>query len=585
VTGSLRSTPPLLLGAYDANRCARAIHNRWDATLPEPEWEPDPASALLRDRGIAFEQSVRERLLHAWGDHVAEIADDLGTEGRIAATVGAMRAGIQVILGGQLPHDERGRRTGRPDLLLRMDGDGQGNRGASIYVPGDIKSHKTLQSRTTREVTISVLGSPTELRQVPGYGPILGTRLSDFLQLAHYSRMLDAVGFGPRSDERMGFIIGSDGLTDLDPSGLCLLWHDLNKPLFETYSRSRGSAKRSALERYDHEHDFRVKVALVAQDRVGESSDPAPLVEPIGQDECLTCKWQVTCEQTVSEDDASWAITSGRLAMREWLVLKAMGISSTVDLAALDPEDADFQRQFLAEVSDARRALKRLKAACVRAEMIVNSEQLRRLTPGPLDVPAADIEVDFDAEWDPDNRVYLWGLRIRQGQDDSSAVYEPIVDWSADFGAPLQAELAERCVSRLEELVAKAESQHKSIKIFHYNHVEVSQLREILGEARISRLKPHFFDLYGIVKEHFMGVYGLSIKHVAPVFGFEWRDDDAGGANSQVWIVEARRSQGLDKSQLEQRLLDYNEDDVEATARLRDGLRRAEVGTGLPSAS
>lgn len=579
MTGFLRSTPPLLLGAYDSNRCARAIHNRWDSTIPEPEWEPDPASALLRDRGIAFEQNVRERLLHAWGDSVVEIADDLGTEGRIAATVAAMSAGIQIIFGGQLPHDERGRRTGRPDLLLRQGGDAEGKSGTSCYVPGDIKSHKTVEARSTREVTVSLIGSPAERLQAPGYSPILSARLGDFLQLAHYSRMIDAAGFGPDSDERMGFIIGSDGLTDLDPSGLCLLWHDLNRPLFTTYSRSRGSAKRSALELYDHEHDFRVKVALAAQDRVGKPSDPEPLVEPVGQDECLTCKWQTTCEEMVPDDDASWAITSGRLKMREWLVLKGMGINTTVDLAALDPEDPDFQRQFVSEVSEGPAALRRLKAACIRAEMIVDGEHLRRISTGAIDVPTADIEVDFDAEWDPDNHVYLWGLRIRQRQDDSSAIYEPIVDWSADFGATLQAELAERCVSRLEELVAEAHSQGMTITIFHYNHVEVSRLRAIVGEARIGDLEPYFFDLYKFVKEHFIGVYGLSIKHVAPVFGFEWRDDDAGGANSQVWIVEARGAQGHEKSQLAQRLLDYNEDDVEATARLRDGLRRAVVGT------
>jgi len=579
VTGSLRPTPPLLLGAYASSQCARAIHNRWDATIPEPQWEPDPASALQRDRGIAFERSVRERLVEAWAGNVVELPDELDAEGRMAATTAAMRAGAAVILGGQLPHDERGRRTGRPDVLLRMGGDGAEKSDTFWYAPGDIKSHKTVDSRRTLEVRISLLDSPTELRQVPGYGPKVSERLGDFLQLAHYSRMIDAAGFGPGSDERLGFIIGSDGLTDLDPSGLCLLWHDLTKPRFTTYSRSRGSIKRSALERHDHEHDFRIKVALVAQERVGRPTDPEPLVVPIGQEECLTCDWKTTCEAIVPDDDASWAITSGRLTMREWLVLTGMGISTTVDLAALDPDDRDFQSQFVSEVPEGPKALKRLRAACIRAEMIVNGEHLRRTSAGAIDVPTADIEVDFDAEWDPDGHVYLWGLRTRQGQDDSSAVYEPIVDWRADFGATPEAELAERCVVRLEELVAEAHARDMSIKIFHYHHVEVSQLRSIVGEARISSLEPHFFDLLKLVNEHFIGVRGLSIKQVAPVFGFAWRDDDAGGANSQVWIVEARDAQGLNKRELEQRLLDYNQDDVEATARLRDGLREAESGT------
>ena len=31
---------PVLLGAYAAKTCARAIHNSWDPTITEPDWQP-----------------------------------------------------------------------------------------------------------------------------------------------------------------------------------------------------------------------------------------------------------------------------------------------------------------------------------------------------------------------------------------------------------------------------------------------------------------------------------------------------------------------------------------------------------------
>ena len=67
---------------------------------------------------------------------------------------------------------------------------------------------------------------------------------------------------------RDGRLVASDfPLADLDghlaDPGV-LTWLDLEAPLFETYSRTHGKAKRSALERYDHEQGFRVKVATAA---------------------------------------------------------------------------------------------------------------------------------------------------------------------------------------------------------------------------------------------------------------------------------------------------------------------------------
>ncbi|MGB8388656.1 hypothetical protein [Mycobacterium sp.] len=38
---------------------------------------------------------------------------------------------------------------------------------------------------------------------------------------------------------------------------------------------------------------------------------------------------------------------------------------------------------------------------------------LKRDEDGPVEIPAGDIEIDVDIEYDLDNRVYMWGAGVR----------------------------------------------------------------------------------------------------------------------------------------------------------------------------
>ncbi|MDQ5976063.1 MAG: family RecB-like putative nuclease, partial [Actinomycetota bacterium] len=399
---------PVLLGAYVAKQCARRVHNDWDATIPKGPWTPAPELQARLDAGIAYEEEVLAALIDTLGERCVDLrgADEFGT--RMERTVAEMTAGRELIIGGVLPDDRAGARSGRPDLLLRVSHPGE----PPTYVPGDVKGHRMVKAAKKGLLDYSTIEAPVVLEQAAGLAVRAGDRFSDYLQLAHYTRMLQACGFAPASGRRRGFIIGTDDLTDLGVTGYVFTWLDLDDPLFATFSRSQGTAVRSALERYDHEHGFRVRVAQRALERTGAAGDPMPLVVPVFVDECDLCPWLDVCLEELGPDAASVAITQGRLDVREWLALAARGIDTTEDLAAVDVDDEAFWADYLPEVAHQSKARDRLSTAVRRARMVLAGEVLQRTTSGPIVVPAADVEVDFDIEWDSANRVYLWGALV-----------------------------------------------------------------------------------------------------------------------------------------------------------------------------
>jgi len=546
----------VLLTGYDAKRCARRIHNEWDPAVEKVAWEVPPELQMRFDAGVAFEEAVFADLRETLGpSRCADLGDVRGKTQAVAATVAAMDADIEVILGGWLPDDLAGGRTGRPDLLLRVE--------PGRYVPGDVKAHKVTARRAKGALTYSTFETPADRLQVEGLAADTTARFDDHLQLAHYRRMLEAIGRAP-DGPAVGFIIGRDDLGALAANAHVLTWFDLDAPLFETYSRTHGKSKRSALERYDHEQGFRLKVATAA------SAGDAALVEPVFTDECDSCPWYDHCRSLVGDDTASANITAGRLSVREWTALAAAGVVGIEDLASLDVAAEAFQAAYLPEVTHLKDPLGRLSDAVRRARMIRDGLVIERTTTGPIPVPRADVEIDFDIEWDPDDQVYLWGALV--GRTDSEPAYHPIVSWDERDEAGWVRH-AEAFVTWVRGQVAAADAAGESLLVYHYSHAEPTYLKRLLGEDAVADILDRFVDLLPIVREHYFGVRGLGVKQVAPAFGFEWRDDDPGGLQSQLWLIDARTAEDAAvRDAGRERILAYNEDDVRATAALRKGL-------------
>ena len=547
--------PRPLLNAHAARRCARRTHNDFDNTIPRAPWEPEPALQTILDAGVAFEEAVFARLRELFPDSLADLTLITAKGPRIEATSTAMAAGSEIIIGGQLPDDRAGQRTGRPDILLLDPGSGPHFR----YWPVDIKNHSHATAAKRPNAWAAPLHSPTQREQVSFTSSPASSR-GDAFQLAHYVRMLQAAD-RMASGGSWGAIIGT---REIHPDTLSLVWHDLDNETELTFSRSQGNKPRSVMERYDHEHNFRAQVATVAQQRTGADSDPEPLVRPIGQAECSRCPYLDWCSEEGS-DLASWALSGGRLSVREWLALSRLGFATTAEIAALNP-DQEFLDLYLPEVSHVVDPEQRLHDAIRRCQLLTRNQQLAPLNDAPVHAPSYDIEIDLDCEWDSDEVVYLWGARIRRGETADYIAF-------SSFEQPdpgLNARLATRLLDWLLDQVEEANRTGQSLAVFHWASPEPIKLTSILGPDRVRDLiDNHFVDLLKWSRSNLFSVHGHGLKVIAPLTGFHWTHEDAGGLTSQEYVQTARGG-GPDAAAAQHWLLAYNEDDVAAMAHVRD---------------
>lgn len=545
---------PVALGGYHAKQCARVTHNLFAPGIREPA-APSPELVALRDAGIAFEAAILDELRDRFGDseRLVVLDADTGRDEQRRQTLAAMDAGVAVIAGALLPQVNG--RSGMPDVLIRYAGG---------YLPVDIKNHRTLNTSKRSEAWVSMLSAPDQLLTCAGYSD-RGTRWrDDVMQLAHYTRMLQELGYHPGLHR--GGIIGSSDLTGLVGDQHGITWYDLQAETITTYSASdpQRRKKRSALQRYDHEFAFRLEVAHAA-------ASGRELVRPYRIGDCNTCEWFEHCGAVAGDDDASFAIETGHLNVREWQYLyRQCGDGERLSVAALAQVDPDAHAEaFRIQSVGTQKPEDRLAKVIRRARMSCADIDYEQRGPGRPAVPCADIEVDFDIEWDGEGRIYQWGLRIRDGQDDTTARYEPVVSFDPldDHG---EAELADEFVSRIRRLRQLADREGNSLRVFHWHHPETSSTRRFAAVAEV--LDGLTCDLRQWFDAEYFARTSSSIKCVAGYFGFQWEVDDAGGLASQL-AIDVARGEGPEADAARQWCLRYNECDVAAQAAIRDGLR------------
>jgi predicted RecB family nuclease len=513
---------------------------------PRPQWSAD-------HRG--FSDGVLAQIVRS-GGRVVDLRDfrEPPAAEQEAACLQAMRDGADVIIGGRLPSADH--RAGRPDLLVRT---------ATGYLPGVVRAYRMFESRADNTLTtvsrLDSLGAPESLS---GARLRWRYRWHLTLRLAHYHRMLESLGLAVENAH--GLLIGNDPLDDY---GQAAIWVDLTEAALPRSGGQPGDhqgSSTSALERYDFEFARRVRVA-----RQAAEGEPAP--PPIRTRECEHCAWWPVCLPRFDPDDLSLQLAKLPLDAHEVATLREAGVTTVSDLTAADLDA--LLPAYLAAVDHRLGGEDRLRLAQRRAALVHSGVQLERLGSGPIDLPAATLEIDFDLETSATERIYLWGFWVTDTRTGESA-YHHFSDFR-HLEPDDELDLAVRALGWLRDLVERTDAH-----VYHYSAYERDQIERLararhhpLMEWAVQYSRERFVDLFPIVRQHFFGTEGLGLKVVASRgAGFAWRDADPGGLNSMRWFdeaVDADTDQA--RASARTRVLEYNEDDVRATWQVRTWLR------------
>ncbi|HMS12286.1 MAG TPA: TM0106 family RecB-like putative nuclease [Microthrixaceae bacterium] len=575
------------------------------------------------EAGRDFETHVFAALAAIESAAIVDTADRADAK---ALTAAAMERDAAVICGADLPDDITGRRTGKPDVLVRVDN----SDGAPAWLPVEVKHHRLTEAAAGHSLTFTDL---TEDRIDPQTATVAeGIRFrrdklrDDALQLAHYWRMLDNGGLAPRDGTTMA------GVVDRDEK---LWWIDLSEPRWNLWW---SEVPVSTLEWYDHEFAFRIDVIA---DTLRRNLDPSlkRKVVPVWTAECRACPWRGVCTSKLEADDHV-SLLPGNTYDR-FVRHRRLGTSTRSDVAHLDPgtawvmqgDNSSATTVDLAEVIRTARTsppdttvaalagkkrtaiqrlasvgittagdLTRLESATIayqgakvghlptvidQARAAVSGHPWRARGIDAVVVPRADVEVDVDMESSEDG-VYLWGAAVT---DSGGTRYVPFVTWEP-LTSTREAQVFSDFWAWLNRLRVDTVDAGFSFAGYHYSAAENVEMRRILGtgvaglpdaaEVETFIASDEWIDLRPVVSKQVITGHGMGLKEVAPLAGFRWRDDDAGGDASTVWYRGAVAGAGAGagaRDASRAKLLRYNEDDVLATCALRAWLSTAELPT------
>lgn len=523
--------------------CAhREVNFRNPLLADLPRRAPDEQQQMRFDEGNAYEETVFEVLCR-----VHKVVNNRQFDDPESSTRSAMARGDRVIVGPQLPTINH--RAGRPDVLLRH-GESPMSNGKWAYIPVDIKNSQPIDGkRKPRPLPISSLETPWLESAVPteiGEGK---PKDEHSLQLAHYWLMLTDLGYAP----------------DIEPVGAII---DVQQ---RVVWRLLDDGKDSVLAQSREEWEKRWEAILAM--RNGET----PLTRAVYREECKTCPWHDICEDAlIKEQHVSLVEGVGVVAVSK---LAEYGIETIPQLAALDHRLIGTDG-----FPDYPALSKNIDSA--RVYLHAGPYPFRRRGRSHVDVPRADVEIDFDVE--NDDVLYLLGNYVTRRQSNGSYDSGEYISFHYFDRTDPDEEGRQLAAfwSWLHTLVADTHAAGKSIAVYCYSggFAEIPRMKE--ASARNSHVpgvptvddiaqlaqQPWWVDLHTIVKEMHWPTRRMGLKDVAKLAGFSWDAADAGGGNSIVWYRTACNPLDPDAEELQRKLLQYNKDDVQATLHLRNWL-------------
>ena len=263
---------------------------------------------------------------------------------------------------------------------------------------------------------------------------------------------------------------------------------------------------------------------------------------------CKQSPWFEKC-RSLSEACNDLSLLN-RVWREEVAELERAGVKTIDELAA-----ASFE-----ELSHRAPGVRRDRLERMR-DQAVSIKKGKHMITGRVDFPEGKRALYFDIESDPLRDFdYLFGMLSVDGNQS---------EYRAFF-----AESPEGIEKMWREFVGFVES-HFDEPIYHYGSFEADVLRRFIekyGASSIAReaLERNLIDINLALRPAVIfPLTFYSLKDIASYLGFSWRADDASGANSVLWF---EKWLGTGDNALKQKILDYNEDDVRATWKVKEWL-------------
>ena len=277
----------------------------------------------------------------------------------------------------------------------------------------------------------------------------------------------------------------------------------------------------------------------------------------ISRSRCDMCPWLGHCYQEAS-DQNHLSLLPG-VTKKRYPVLVEMGITTVEALANAQPLS-------LAHSLDVEQPITEKMVFQAQANWTGNA--IARLHTGlfpltPDHVPTTDIELYFDIEAAPDkDLIYLHGVLVVDNQTNAETFHA------------LVAEVPEHEEAAWFEFLALMD-RYPNAPVYHFCPYEAQTVRRLgerygTGGMDVEDLLDRFIDIHKrVVDAVALPVESYALKHLARWMGFDWRDEDANGAQSICWYDDWLRTG--DRTYLDT-ILRYNEDDCQATYRVKDWL-------------
>ena len=270
--------------------------------------------------------------------------------------------------------------------------------------------------------------------------------------------------------------------------------------------------------------------------------------------------WKGYADRLALETNDVSLVSGIGMARRD--VLARMGINTVEDLLSHDRDDLRGIKGVGGKTAD---------GYVLAAKAISTGKAIRKLAGEPLPERGTEIFLDLEGvdpastmDQDDPQTDYLIGALVRK---DGSEEYVPFVARDAAGEEDM-----------LRRFLEFMEGQD-DYAIYHWHHYERTHLSRMVEKygmdgatARLVLSKKMMLDLHRIATRQFaFPVPGTGLKAVARWMGFEWRHSDVGALSSIVLYQEYVDDPEANHDKLE-KVLDYNRDDCEATAVVKDWL-------------